>query len=55
MINLRVFGDFDFRPIFGGFLEGLETSKFIIFSFVSHLFAFFTMQISKPFFERPKM
>ena len=36
MINLRVFGDFDFRPIFGGFLEGLGTSKFVIFSLFSY-------------------
>ena len=31
MINLHVFGDFDFRPIFGGFLEGLGTSKLVSF------------------------
>ena len=36
MINLRDFGDFDFRPIFGGFLEGLGTSKLVIFSHFSH-------------------
>ena len=38
MINLRVFGDFDFRPIFGGFLEGLGTSKLVIFSCFSHFY-----------------
>ena len=52
MINLHVFGDFDFRPIFGGFLEGLGTSKLVIFSY---FFAFFTMQISKIFFEQQKI
>ena len=36
MTNLRVLGDFDFRPIFGGFLEGLGTSKLVIFSHFSH-------------------
>ena len=36
MINLHVFWDFDFRPIFGGFLEGLGTSKLVIFSLFSH-------------------
>ena len=45
MINLHVLGDFDFRPIFEGFLEG----DFFIF------FAFFTMQISKNFFEQQKI
>ena len=36
MINLHVFWDFDFRPIFGGFLKGLGTSKLVIFSLFSH-------------------
>ena len=36
MINLHVFWDFDFRPIFGGFLEGLGTSKLVIFSLFLH-------------------
>ena len=36
MINLHVFWDFDFRFIFGGFLEGLGTSKLVIFSLFSH-------------------
>ena len=36
MINLHVFWSFDFRPIFGGFLKGLGTSKLVIFSLFSH-------------------
>ena len=39
MINLHVFGDFDFRPIFGGFLEGLGSSKLVIFSPFLHFFS----------------
>ena len=48
MINLHVFGDFDVRPIFGG-PGDLNIGDFLSF------FAFFFIQISKPFFGRPKM
>ena len=38
MINLHVFEDFDFRPIFGGFLEGLGISKLVIFLLFFRIF-----------------
>ena len=50
MINLHVLGDFDFRPIFGGFLEGLGTSKLVIFC----LFRIFYHSNFEAFFRSAK-